>query len=141
MNRLAPVALTFALTFALAACASPPEKSRDAAAICSQYAERLRGVWFDEAGRPVQNFILASNANGYGCYAWLNAVPEWGFAGPGSGAANPVLREGDLRIWAGPDHRLRVDLATGRARFDTKRGSFVGRLIRDAEPTPRLTPL
>ena len=65
----------------VAACA-PLKPDPGSRAACSTFQEQIEGVWLDAVGRERALFVLGSNSNGWGCFALLNPVPEWGLDTP-----------------------------------------------------------
>ena len=113
---------------ALGAC-SPIRAAPGAYAGCSPYHERIEGIWRDATGADRLLFVLASNSNGYGCFALMNAVPEWGVDRPISVFAT-VTRAGGVREWRTASHHVAVDLDTGVARYIKGERTLVGRVIK-----------
>ena len=98
--------------------------------LCAGYEEAIEGMWMDENGNDVLRFRLASNKNGAGCYAWLNAVPQWGIDAAGSTVAENVRRDGARRNWGEPGgDGVFVNLASGVCKYAFGRARATGRVI------------
>jgi hypothetical protein len=95
---------------------------------CGWFDTVATGVWLDDAGKGVLIFRMAANADGAGCYAWLNTVSEWQINEIGSS----FLRvERDEAIWSTGDARngIELDHASKMARYTLDSVTTFGVLI------------
>lgn len=84
---------------------------------CSWFDVITTGVWLDDNGVPQVVFRLAAGGDGVGCYAWLNAAPDWQILETGS----RILRvERADEVWSTGDtfNGIVVDRGTGLARYN-----------------------
>lgn len=83
---------------------------------CSWFDRITTGVWLDDNGVPQVVFRLAAGDDGAGCYAWLNAAPDWQILDTGSRILRVERAEG---LWSTGDmhNGIVVDRATGLARY------------------------
>ncbi|MGB0507754.1 MAG: hypothetical protein ACPGGK_16325 [Pikeienuella sp.] len=134
------IGLALVSVFVLNACVTSRAASKTEApvAMCSQYNEKLRGVWHNNHEQPVQRFIFASNANGYGCYGWFDAAEAWGISRPGSFTLIDAKRDGPVRVWEDDGYALEINLVTGHARFSGGQRAITGRILRPGEAWPQI---
>ena len=95
---------------------SIPDAAPGTERYCIWFQQVLPGVWLDASGVPVLRFRLASEDDGAGCYAWLNTVPDWLIAEPGT---QFIRVERDGQIWSSGDaeNGIFADTGTGAARY------------------------
>lgn len=101
---------------ALDSAHATPDPAPGAEALCAGYEEVVEGVWMDASGWEMLRFRFARNADGNGCYAWLNRVSKWNISAPGMNIAE-VRLEGEQMIWGNDQNGVHVDLATGDAPY------------------------
>ena len=107
---------------------TPLQPEPGSRAACSAFQEQVSGVWYDAEGREKALLVLASNSNGWGCFALLNAVPEWGLDAPVASNAN-VKRQGAYRTMVRNETSVLVNLATCEARFSSGERTFQGKVL------------
>ena len=105
------------VTLAAQAQTEWPRPSFGADHLCNGYHDTAHGFWLDASGKPVLGFVFATNRDGSGCYAWLNAVPAWGIRGPGSDIMHDVQLKSESRQWGDSQNMISVDLASSTAKF------------------------
>ncbi len=128
MKHLLALTLSALTTLSATAGGADPVPAAGSEALCIGMQEQVEGVWLNDQGVATLAFRFASNENGAGCYAWLNAVPEWGIAGAGAFLMDHVIWEGEARIFGTTAKGVRVNLADGSASFYSEAGETKGRI-------------
>lgn len=93
-----------------------PSDANGTEQFCSGFDEVLSGVWLFPNGAPALGFRYSSNADGSGCYAWMNAAQDWQISSAGNQIMS-VERNGEKRAWGAEPNGIFVDLETGVARY------------------------
>ena len=112
----------------VAACA-PLKPDPGSRAACSTFQEQIEGVWLDAVGRERALFVLGSNSNGWGCFALLNPVPEWGLDTPVAINAK-VKRRGAFRTMVRGETTVVVNLDDSTAEFSNGSKTLQGQVRR-----------
>jgi hypothetical protein len=130
MKRIAAAVL--AGSIATSAAFAGPEPSPEADRLCQGFEEIIEGVWTDGSGVETLLFRFATNADGTGCYAWLNSVAQWNIAKAGSDTRGEFRRVGDKREWpwGRSNDGVYVDLAEGTARYVRNSRTTWGKITR-----------
>ena len=68
-------------------------------------------------GEAVLRFRFAVNADGTGCYAWLNPVEQWGIEAAGWNNAEHVEISDSTRRWENEENGVHLNIAAKSARF------------------------
>ena len=96
---------------------------------CRGFDETFEGVWLNQEGKDVLRFRFATNADGNGCYAWLNPVEEWGIRTAGwENKANVEIAE-NARRWGSEENSVLLNIKEKSARFSRDGRETKGRLL------------
>ena len=106
-----------------------PDAAPGTEGFCSNFEEAAEGVWVDPSGYETLLFRLSWNPDGNGCYAWFNAVPQWGIGSAGSITVSGVAMEGAVRSFDNGRIEVKIDLDAGSATYRNARGVTKGRLL------------
>ena len=106
-----------------------PDVSKEADTLCRGFDETLEGVWMDSGGKELLRFKYATNADGSGCYAWLNSVSSWQIDAPGLTLMSNVTIKGDSRRWGTNQNGIHVNISTSSAEYIRDGRKTKGRLL------------
>ncbi len=126
-------AVLFAVGTLLAASAfdasAAPKPASGSDQLCSGFDKTLEGVWKDPSGHETLLFRLAKNADGSGCYAWLNAVSHWNIGSPGSVVLNSVSQTGSVWTTDNGTFAVMADTSDGTAIYERGGRKTKGKLF------------
>lgn len=83
----------------------------------------------DRSGYETLLFRLGWNADGSGCYGWLNAVPQWGIGSAGSISVSDVKTDGPHRRFDDGRITVEVNVDARSATYTNVRGVTKGKLL------------
>ena len=106
-----------------------PNVSEAAEKFCRGFDETFEGVWLNGDGKEVLRFRFATNADGNGCYAWLDSLEEWGIGTAGWRNLENVEIAEDARRSGDEVNGVHLNIAAKSARFVRGGRETNGRLL------------